>query len=74
VSRHAGFASYRTYTACRHALCNVHHLRELTCLEEEYQQALCYFRPSSLGFLQRSQFHDALRVPARSFSLTCLNG
>lgn len=39
VSVHDGFASYRTYTACRHALCNVHHLRELTFLEEEYQQA-----------------------------------
>jgi len=39
VSVHDGFASYRTYTRCRHALCNVHHLRELTFLEEEYQQA-----------------------------------
>jgi transposase len=39
VSVHDGFASYRTYTTCRHALCNVHHLRELTFLEEEYQQA-----------------------------------
>lgn len=38
VSVHDGFASYRTYTACRHALCNVHHLRELTFLEEEYEQ------------------------------------
>lgn len=39
VSVHDGFASYRTYTQCRHALCNVHHLRELTFLEEEYHQA-----------------------------------
>jgi transposase len=39
VSVHDGFGSYRTYTQCRHALCNVHHLRELTFLEEEYQQA-----------------------------------
>jgi transposase len=39
VSIHDGWASYRTYTACRHALCNVHHLRELTYLEEEYHQA-----------------------------------
>lgn len=39
VSVHDGFGSYRTYTACRHALCNVHHLRELTFLEEQYQQA-----------------------------------
>jgi transposase len=39
VSVHDGWASYRTYTACRHALGNVHHLRELTFLAEEYQQA-----------------------------------
>lgn len=39
VSVHDGWSSYRAYTACRHALCNVHHLRELTFLEEEYHQA-----------------------------------
>ncbi len=39
VSVHDGFASYRAYALCRHALCNVHHLRELTFLEEEYEQA-----------------------------------
>lgn len=38
VSVHDGWAGYRAYTLCRHALCNVHHLRELTFLEEEYQQ------------------------------------
>ncbi len=39
VSVHDGWSSYGVYTACRHALCNVHHLRELTFLEEEYRQA-----------------------------------
>jgi transposase len=39
VSVHDGWGSYRTYSACRHALCNVHHLRELTFLEEQYHQA-----------------------------------
>src|SRR5260221_9012827 len=39
VSLHDGWAGYRAYTACRHALCNDHHLRELTFLEEEYRQA-----------------------------------
>jgi transposase len=34
-----GGSGYRAYPACRHALCNVHHLRELTFLEEEDQQA-----------------------------------
>jgi transposase len=39
VSVHDGWSSYGSYSACRHALCNVHHLRELTFLEEQYQQA-----------------------------------
>lgn len=38
VSVHDGWTSYRHYTACRHALCNAHHLRELTFMEEELQQ------------------------------------
>jgi transposase len=38
VSVHDGWAPYRTHTQCRHALCNIHHLRELTFLEEQYQQ------------------------------------
>lgn len=37
VSVHDGWASYQGYL-CHHALCNVHHLRELTFLEEEHQQ------------------------------------
>ena len=37
VSVHDGWRSYWQY-ACQHALCNVHHLRELTFLEEEHQQ------------------------------------
>ncbi len=39
VSVHDGWKPYRAHTQCRHALCNIHHLRELTFLEEEYQQA-----------------------------------
>jgi len=38
VSVHDGWKPYRGYTQCRHALCNIHHLRELTFLEEAYQQ------------------------------------
>jgi transposase len=38
VSVHDGWKPYRAYTDCRHALCNIHHLRELTFLEEQYQQ------------------------------------
>jgi transposase len=39
VSVHDGWTSYRHYTACRHALGNAHHLRELTFVEEELHQA-----------------------------------
>jgi transposase len=38
VSVHDGWKPYQAYTQCRHALCNVHHLRELTYLEEQFQQ------------------------------------
>jgi transposase len=39
VSVHDGWKPYRSHTGCRHALCNLHHLRELTFLEEQYDQA-----------------------------------
>ncbi len=39
VSVHDGWKPYRANAACRHALCNIHHLRELTFLEEQEQQA-----------------------------------
>jgi transposase len=38
VSVHDGWKPYRHYTQCRHALCTIHHLRELTFLEEQYHQ------------------------------------
>src|SRR5258708_32294718 len=38
VSVHDGWSSY-WQLLCQHALCNVHHLRELTYLYEEQQQA-----------------------------------
>jgi transposase len=39
VSVHDGWKPYWRYTRCRHALCNIHHLRELTFLEEQFQQS-----------------------------------
>jgi transposase len=38
VSVHDGWKPYHAHTQCRHALCNIHHLRELTYLEEQYHQ------------------------------------
>jgi transposase len=37
ISVHDGWESYQGYS-CSHALCNVHHLRELTFVEETYHQ------------------------------------
>jgi transposase len=39
VTVHDGWKPYRAYRACRHALCNIHHLRELTFVEEQYHQS-----------------------------------
>ena len=38
VSVHDGWTSYRHYRTCRHALCNAHHLRELTFVDEQLHQ------------------------------------
>jgi transposase len=38
VSVHDGWKPYQTQTQCRHALCNIHHLRELTFMEEQHHQ------------------------------------
>jgi transposase len=38
VSVHDGWKPYQAHTICRHALCNIHHLRELTFVEEQYGQ------------------------------------
>ncbi len=38
VAMHDGLSAYREYERCTHALCNVHHLRELRFVEEEHKQ------------------------------------
>ena len=38
IAVHDFLAAYRTYKDARHALCNAHHLRDLTAIEEQGQQ------------------------------------
>ena len=38
VAVHDGLTAYDKYEQCAHALCNAHHLRELTFVEEEHEQ------------------------------------
>ena len=39
VALHDHWASYRQFTDCQHAFCNVHHLRDLRFVFEQYGQA-----------------------------------
>jgi transposase len=39
VAVHDGWAPYRRYDACQHALCNAHHLRELVAAHEQGDQS-----------------------------------
>ena len=39
VAVHDHWASYLQFPACQHAFCNVHHLRELRFIHEQYDQA-----------------------------------
>lgn len=39
---HDGWATYRRYEEADHALCNAHHLRELTAVEEQDEQHWAY--------------------------------
>lgn len=57
VSVHDGWRSYQQYD-CAHALCNVHHLRELTFLQEEQQQAWAA-RLKELLLTMKAQVEDA---------------
>jgi transposase len=39
VAVHDNWSTYWHYEQCRHALCNVHHLRELNAIEENFSQS-----------------------------------
>jgi transposase len=65
VSVHDGWVSYRAYQQCRHALCNIHHLRELTFLEEPYHQAWAKDLKDLLREMKTSTEQARAQGPAR---------
>jgi transposase len=68
VSVHDGWTAYRHYQRCRHALCNAHHLRERTFVEEELQQAwagrLKHLLREMRTAVEQAQTTGALQLPA----------
>jgi transposase len=64
-SMHDNWAAYAAF-ACQHGLCNAHHLRELTYLEEEFHQTWAsdfktlLLDGKALADTARSQGHSAL--------------
>jgi len=60
---HDGYASYQRY-GCRHALCNAHHLRELTALFE--QQGALWAEEMRLLLLQIKQAVDHAKEYGRN--------
>ena len=51
---HDGLASYQSFGQCLHALCNAHHLRELTFVEEQLGQRWAGELKQLLGEMQRA--------------------
>jgi transposase len=69
VSVHDGWKPYQAHTACRHALCNIHHLRELTFLQEQYDQAwakdLKHLLLEMKSATEQAHRRGAVRLPRR---------
>ncbi|HEY8745982.1 MAG TPA: IS66 family transposase [Chloroflexota bacterium] len=51
---HDGLASYWQFEQCQHALCNAHHLRELTFIEEQLGQLWATDLKALLGEMKRT--------------------
>jgi transposase len=67
----------QTHTSCRHALCNIHHLRELSFLEEQYKQAWAKELKGLLREMKadtdtaRARGHTCLDLAERAVFSTC---
>jgi transposase len=64
---HDGYASYGTHTGCRHALCGVHLLRELTYFEELGEETKAWAAPLKELLLEMkgAAEREGASVPAR---------
>lgn len=65
---HDGWTSYWQYSQCAHALCNAHHLRELTFVEEQLGQGWATDLKGVLGEIKQAvddaRSHGLLALPA----------
>ncbi len=65
---HDGLTSYWQYDQCAHALCNAHHLRELTFVEEQLGQSWAKDLKGVLGEMKQAvdttRRHGLVRLPA----------
>jgi transposase len=69
VAVHDGLGSYRNYERCSHALCNAHHLRELTFVEEEHEQEWAGEMKGLLLEIEESVREEAARGGGRHLPL-----
>jgi transposase len=67
---HDGWCSYAAY-ACEHALCNAHHLRELTALAEQGQEWAAHFKTLLTDMLQAVKAAKAAGTSRLHFPQQC---
>ena len=65
VALHDHWASYLKFSGCQHAFCNVHHLRELLFVHEQYGQTwaeklACLLRTIKAEVASTAELHTAL--------------
>jgi transposase len=70
VAVHDGLTAYGKYGRCKHALCNAHHLRELTFVEEEHEQGWAGEMKALLMEIEEAVREEAARGGGRLASET----
>ena len=70
---HDHWKPYYKYS-CLHALCNAHHLRELTCATEQYHQKWVAEMTDHLAAINSRRIELGGCVPQDACRATCSNG